>query len=123
MPAAKAEHEGTPFRKMVRVGARSITLFASAVLFLIFGNRDLWRKLEEAGRQREASRRMAEEARIASSKPFEVQELHFDPASAGWKNPHAYFQPVHVGNVNFKALRPKSTGVETNDDENASDTF
>lgn len=110
---------------MLKIGARYIALYAIAVVFLVFGNRDLWRKLQEAGRQKEASRKMAEEAVIASNKPFEVQELDLDPVTGTWKNRHAYFQPVHVGNVNFKALRPKtkSTGVETNDDENASDTF
>lgn len=110
---------------MIKFKFRYVALYATGVCFLVFGNRDLWAKILEENSQKEANKKQAEEGALLSSRPFEVQELKFDPAAGTWANPHHYIQTVHVGRVNFKALRPKggNSTVESNDDENASDTF
>ncbi len=110
---------------MIRFRLRYVVLYTTGIALLVFGNRGLWERLQEENRQAETNRKLAEQARILSSRPFEVQALTRDPVTNALKNNHPYIQTVHVGRVNFKALRPKLGGasVETNDDENASDTF
>ncbi|MCW1884930.1 hypothetical protein OKA04_09340 [Luteolibacter flavescens] len=109
---------------MLRIQPGHALLYAASLGLLVFGNRDLWEKIREEKRTKEATRKQAEEARIASSEPFETQVLVRNPATGDLRNPHTYFRTMHVGRVNFKALRPaRTSGTETNDDENASDTF
>lgn len=110
---------------MIQFRLKYVVLYATGIVLLVSGNRGLWEKLREENRRAEADRKLAEEARVLSSRPFEVQELTKDPKTNAWTNAHHYIQTVHVGRVNFKALRPRlgNSSVETNDDENASDTF
>lgn len=109
---------------MIKVKTKHIVLYAVGIILLIFGQRSFWDGIQETTKQKEAGRKMAEESRKASSKAFEVQELVYDPAHNAWKNNNPYFQTLHVGSVNFKALKKGgNTSIETNDDENASDSF
>ncbi|MCC9167732.1 hypothetical protein [Pontibacter harenae] len=110
--------------KMIILKAKYIVLYAIGIILLIFGQRNFWEELQEASEQNEAKKKMLEEAFIASNRKFEVQELVYDSTKNLWKNKYPYFQTIQVGNVNFKALkRSKKTTIETNDDENASESF
>lgn len=110
---------------MIKVNARHIALYLIGIVLLVFGYPNFLDKITEAGRMKEEANRIRKEAEEASSKPFEVQELVYDPNSDTWKNENYYFQTIHVGQVNFKALLTvkKRNAIETNDDENASDSF
>ncbi|MCL8001048.1 hypothetical protein M8994_22915, partial [Brucella sp. 21LCYQ03] len=101
-----------------------IMLYLIGFFLLVFGHPNFWDKITEADRKKRETKRIQQEAAVASAKPFEVQELVFDTASNTWKNKLPYFQTIHVGQVNLKAFRNSgSTTVETNDDENASDSL
>lgn len=109
---------------MVRIKTKHIFLYVIGITLLIFGQRSFWEDFKVASKQKEAAKKMANEALLASEKGFEVQTLEYDSIQKSWKNKATYFQILHVGNVNFKALkRFNKTFVETNDDENASDSF
>lgn len=99
-------------------------LYSIGIILLMFGQRSFWEEMLEAREQKELEKKMAGEAHEEDLKPFEVQELSYDPTENIWNNNSHYFQTVHVGNVNFKALKKTGkTSVETNDDENASDSI
>lgn len=109
---------------MIKVNTRHIILYLTGIVLLIFGYPGFWDKITEANQKKNQAIRIRHEAKEASSKPFEVQQLELDTVSNTWKNKHLYFQTVHVGQINFKAVRiAKKSTIETNDDENASDSF
>lgn len=109
---------------MIKVKAKYIVLYTIGITLLIFGQRDFWEKIQEASKQKEISRKQTEEAQMASNKKFEIQELTYDSVRNKWINQHVYFQTQNMGNVNFKLLkRSANIKIETNDDENASDSF
>lgn len=109
---------------MIKIKAKHILLYAIGITLLIFGQRNFWEDIKKEERQKEAAKKAMKEAEIASSKEFEVQTLVYDSIHKTWQNKDIYFQTLHVGNINFKALkRFNKTTVETNDDENASDSF
>ncbi|SFJ18557.1 hypothetical protein [Myroides guanonis] len=109
---------------MVRIKTKHIFLYVIGITLLIFGQRSFWEDFKVASKQKETAKKIADEALLASEKGFEVQTLEYDSIQKSWKNKATYFQTLHVGNVNFKALkRFNKTFVETNDDENASDSF
>lgn len=111
---------------MIKIKAHYILLYTIGALLLLFGQRDFWEGLLEEQKQKEFAKKQSEEAKVASEKKFEVQNLVYDSVGKTWKNEGLYFQTIHVGNVNFKALtsaqKKSKTVVETNDDENASDS-
>lgn len=101
---------------------KHIFLYLLGIGLLLFGNRDLWDKLKIA-REKEKQQKALAEANKDVEKRFETQRLQYDSVAKTWKNPNYYFQTVHLGNVNFKALKQKGRStVESNDDENASDS-
>lgn len=110
--------------KMMRIKGKHILLYVIGITLLIFGQRSFWEDFKEESKGKESAKKMADEAQLVSDKKFEVQTLEYDSIQKSWKNKATYFQTLHVGNVNFKALkRFNKTTVETNDDENASDSF
>lgn len=109
---------------MIKIKAKHIILYAIGSLLLIFGQRSFWEGVKKEEKQRGATAKAMKEAEIAVNKKFEVQTLIYDSIQDNWYNKDIYFQTLHVGNVNFKALkRFNKTVVETNDDEDASDSF
>ncbi|UII25955.1 hypothetical protein LVD15_22040 [Fulvivirga maritima] len=102
--------------------AKHIFFYLLGIGLLIFGNRDLWDELQEA-RELEKKQKALAEANKDVGENFETQKLQYDSANHTWKNDAYYFQIVNLGNVNYKALRKKGrTHVETDDDENVSDS-
>lgn len=109
---------------MIKIKAKHILLYVIGITLLIFGQRNFWEEIKEADKQKEATKKAMEQAEIASNKKFEVQTLYYDSVQKSWENKDVYFQTLHVGNINFKALkRFNKTTIETHDDENASDSF
>lgn len=109
---------------MIKIKAKYIVLYATGIILLIFGQRNFWEKIQQAQKESEAAKKRSEEAFIASNKKFEIQELTYDSTKNLWKNKYPYFQILQVGNVNFKALtKSEKTSIETNDDENASESL
>lgn len=109
---------------MIKVNARHIIFYIIGIVLLFFGYPGFWDEIKENNRKKEEAKKMQQEVDIASSKAFEVQELILDPLTDTWKNDQHYFQTINVGKINFKALqKAKKTMIETNDDENASDSF
>lgn len=109
---------------MIKIKIKHILLYAIGILLLIFGQRHFWEDILQTVKQKESAKKMAEEARVASEKAFEVQQLTYDSSLHIWKNMNPYFQTLHIGKINFKALpQGKKSTVETNDDENASDSI
>ena len=112
---------------MIKIKPHYIFLYAIGAFLLLFGQRDFWEGILEEQKQKEIAKKQSEEAKIASEKKFEVQNLSYDSITKTWKNAGHYFQTIHVGNVNFKAIKASQksskTVIETNDDENASDSL
>ncbi|KZE73362.1 hypothetical protein AV926_18435 [Myroides marinus] len=109
---------------MVRIRTKQIILYLIGVLLLVFGYPDFWNKVIDYHRLKEEIKRSTQEAEEAISQPFEVQELVYDSNSKRWKNKQHYFQVIHLGKVNFKSKQKVNINtIETNDDENASDSF
>lgn len=102
---------------------RSIILYIVGIFLLIFGNRDLWDELQEQREEEKKARRAQAEAGEHLKKEFEIQALEYDSINKKWTNPHVYFQLVNASYINFHAAgKEKSTTIETDDDEDASDT-
>lgn len=110
---------------MINRKPQSFVLYFVGIVLLLFGQRSFWEKYKEGQKQVELQKKQQEEAALASSKPFEIQEIAYDSIKQKWKNDHVYFQTIHVGNVNFKALKINKikTNIESHDEENASDSF
>lgn len=110
---------------MINRKTQSFVLYFVGVVLLLFGQRSFWEKYKDAQRQIAQEKIQQSEVEKVSNKPFETQKVEYDSITNTWKNEHRYFQTVHVGNVNFKALNKKGikTTIEDNDDENASDSF
>lgn len=102
---------------------RSIILYIVGIFLLIFGNRDLWDELQEQKEEEKKARKTLAETGKHLKKEFEIQTLEYDSVNKKWTNPHVYFQLVNAGYINFNtADKEKSTTIETDDDEDASDT-
>lgn len=109
---------------MIKINPRHIFLYIIGIVLLVFGYPSFWTEIKEENKKKEETKRMQEDAQLASTKKFEIQQAEFDSLTKQWKNKTPYFQTIHVGKVNFKAvLINKKTSIETNDDENASDSF
>lgn len=110
---------------MIRLNLKHALLYVTGFAMIALGNKNFFAGIIEERRQKALNEKAAREAKIISSRPFEIQELVPGVNGEGWTNNHHYIQTIHVGRVNFKALRsPRAnTSVETHDDENASDTF
>lgn len=102
---------------------KSILLYIIGVLFLFFGNKNFWNDLKVEKEKEKIRQKESEAAKINIKKKFEVQSLQYDSINGQWKNPHFYFQLINVSYVNFSpANKAKKTVIESNDDENASDS-
>lgn len=102
---------------------KSVFLYLIGISLLIFGNRDLWDELQEDKKKVDSDKKLREEALKNFDKKFTVQKLEYDSVAQKWKNPHHHFQLINVSYVNFKALnKGKITTIESNDDEDASDS-
>lgn len=108
---------------MIKIKTKYIALYVLGILLLIFGQRSFWESLLKEAEDKKEALKLRKEAEDASSKKFEVQKLEYDSVKGKWKNNTLYFQTIHTGSINFKALKNKTkTVVETNDDENASES-
>lgn len=102
---------------------KPLFLYLTGVVLLVFGNRELWDELQEARELKEKQQALAEAGNEVKKEIFETQKLQYDSITKKWNNPEYYFQVVNAGNPNFKALKKKgNTKVETNTDEDASDS-
>jgi len=109
---------------MSNTRAKHILLYALGIILLLFGQRNFWEELLAKNKEDEYNRKSAEEAKISATKNFEVQYLNYDSTQNVWKNKQYYFQTLHLGKINFKALkRDTKTTIEQHDDENASDSI
>ncbi len=112
---------------MIKVQPKYIFLYLIGISLLIFGNRQFWEKFQEEKKKKLLEEKMIQEAKIESFKQFETQSILFDEKNMVWKNNHVSFHSIHVGKVNFPALKLEklegSIRKETNDDENASDSL
>lgn len=109
---------------MIKINTKQIILYTTGIALLLFGQRHFWEDLQRAKGEKEQADTQNKQAAIESNKPFETQEVIRDTIQNTLKNPHIYFQTVHVGKVNINALkRFNKTTVETHDDEHASDSF
>ncbi|GLB50427.1 hypothetical protein [Neptunitalea lumnitzerae] len=98
-----------------------ILLYIIGLGLLVFGNRNFWDELQES-RKKEKLEDEKKHVNDGIAKRFETQRLEYDAATGKWKNPNYYFKVINLGNFNFKTLNKGKTTVETNDDENASDS-
>jgi hypothetical protein len=100
---------------------KSILLFLLAIALFLFGNREFWEKyIKSKEDEKEAKLLLA--ANTDVEKRFEIQKLKYDSVSRKWSNPNFYFQVINVGKINFKALKKNKTTIETDTDENASES-
>ena len=99
---------------------KSIFLYLLGLGLLLFGNRDLWDELQESWKEEKKQKDLLLVNKDVE-KRFETQKLEYDSVSKKWTNPKYYFQVINAGSPNFKALK-KSTKVETDSDEDASDS-
>ncbi|MCR4031447.1 MULTISPECIES: hypothetical protein [Flavobacterium] len=108
---------------MIKIKTKYIALYFLGILLLIFGQRSFWENLIKEKEDQKEALKLRQEAENAFSQQFEVQKLEYDSVNRKWKNNNLYFQIIHTGSINFKALKNKSkTVVETNDEENASES-
>lgn len=110
---------------MIKKKPQFFVLYFVGIVLLLFGQRSFWEKYKESQKQVKQAKEQQREIEITSNKPFQTQQVTYDSIKGKWKNEHLYFQTIHVGNINFKALKNKGTKttIEHNDDENASDSF
>ncbi len=101
---------------------KAFFLYGIGIALLIFGNRELWDKLKAEKEEKQQRQALADANEKVKLESFEVQKLEYDSVSGQWKNPDYYFQVINAGNPNFKALKKGSVKVESNTDENASDS-
>lgn len=102
---------------------KPLFLYIIGVVLLVFGNRELWDELQEARELKEKQQALAEANNKVKKEIFETQKLQYDSINKKWNNPEYYFQVINAGSPNFKALKKKgNTKVETNTDEDASDS-
>ncbi|MFD2940243.1 hypothetical protein [Flavobacterium notoginsengisoli] len=106
---------------MIKIKTKYIALYILGILLLIFGQRNFWESLLKEAEDKKEALKLRKEAQEAFSQKFEIQKLQYDSVKRIWKNNSLYFQTIHTGSINFKALKNK-TVVETNDDENASES-
>lgn len=110
---------------MINRKPQSFVLYFVGIVLLLFGQRSFWEKYKEGEKQIEQQKKQEKEAEFASNKPFETQEVVYDSIKKTWKNSKVYFQTIHVGNVNFKAMKASKSksNIESHDEENASDSL
>ena len=99
-----------------------IFLYLLGVLFLIFGNRNLWNEWQDS-REDALKLKALAGANKDVMKKFEVQKLKFDSVKKKWINPNYYFQVVNLGSLNFKAIRRGHSSVERDHNEDASESL
>ena len=101
--------------------AKPVFLYILGIGFLLFGNRDLWDELQESWKEEKRQQSLLD-ININIEKRFETQKLEYDSVSKKWRNPKYYFQVINLGSPNFKALKKGRTAIETDTDEDASDS-
>ncbi|WP_437919996.1 hypothetical protein [Sphingobacterium sp. LRF_L2] len=108
---------------MVKIKSRDILLYSVGVALLLFGNRQYWEKFLAEQKKKSDKAAAAVEAQAEFQKEFEVQELRYDSVKNTWKNEYVNFQTISIGTSNVnRPERKYTTTVETNDDEQASDS-
>jgi len=100
---------------------KSVFLYLLAISFFLFGNREFWAKYIQS-KEEEREKETLAKVNKGVEKRFETQKLQYDSVSKRWVNPNFYFQVINVGKINFKAIKKGKTTIETNSDENASDS-
>lgn len=100
---------------------KPVFLYLLAIGFFLFGNREFWDKYLQS-KEDEKEKVLLAEVNKGVEKRFETQKLQYDPVSKKWINPNFYFQVINIGKINFKAIKKNKTTVETDTDENASDS-
>ena len=108
---------------MNKISVKHLFLYIIAIVLFVFGNSSFLQKIKaEREKEKEEQKTKAYIENI-SSKEFEVQPLVFDSINQKWKNESTYFQTMYLGKVDFKNTpKIKRSVVETNDDENASES-
>ncbi|MXN90478.1 hypothetical protein GR160_04495 [Flavobacterium sp. Sd200] len=101
---------------------KPVFLYILGVGLLIFGNRDLWDELQEERAEIQKQQDLLKIQKEVLNQQFDSQKLQYDSVTKKWKNPEFYFQVVNVGKINFKALKKGKTKVETDTDEDATDS-
>lgn len=100
--------------------AKSLLLYFLGIGLLLFGNRELWDKIQLDREEEKQRQTLADEAEKVKSETFKIEKIQFDSISKTWKNPEFYFQVINAGSPNFKALRKGVTKTETTTSEDAS---
>lgn len=100
---------------------KPIFLYLIGIGLLLFGNRDFWDELQESWKEEKKLKETLEVNKNVEN-GFETQKLEYDSVSKKWSNPNYYFQVINAGNPNFKALKKGKTTIETDTDEDASDS-
>lgn len=105
------------------INLKHLLLYVIAIILFIFGNSSFLEKIKKEKEENKKSLKIKAEVAEISSRKFEVQPLTFDSIDNRWKNESIYFQTVHLGKVDFKSTPTvNKTIIETNDDENASES-
>jgi hypothetical protein len=109
---------------MIKIAPRHILLYLTGSVLILFGNREYWEKLKNEERRNVRKKRIEELSSIESSKAFEIQKITFDSVKKEWINKHISFQTIVIPS-DFKATNKveKITSIETDREENASDSF
>lgn len=111
---------------MIKKNPQHFLLYLMGIILLIFGNRQFWEKIRAEEEKKEQDSKRLEMAAVESLKKFEVQKLAFDQVKKKWNNKHVSFQIIHLDGISFERANSPKAGiikVETNDDENASDSL
>jgi|GEM_PF-1285113 len=109
---------------------KSILLYTSSILLFLFGNREFWKDIQNEQEKDEKKQKAIEEAKHNLEDRFEVQSVVFDPSQRKLVNKDPYFQLIKVSGIasipTDKISVPETASstvkIETNDDENASDS-
>lgn len=119
---------------MVKINAKHILLYVIGVALFLFGYPSFWTKIKESNEKEKLAQKLRDEAMAESTKGFDTQTLTFDSIANKWENKSVYFQTIYLGKIDFKSLQSaskqtsiassisKKVTVETNDDENASES-
>ena len=109
---------------MIKIKPQYILLYFIGIFLLIFGNRDFIEKIQANEDEKIKQKKSAELAENERNRKFETQKLSYDSIAKRLVNKNISFQTVIVqANFNAQKSANKVTKIETNDDENASDSL
>lgn len=108
---------------MTNINFKHLLLYLITIVFFIFGNSSFLEKIKKEKDENKKAQKLKAEMAEISSRKFEVQPLFFDSIDNRWKNKSVYFQTIHLGKIELKSPKTiNKTIIETNDDENASES-